>query len=154
MNKIIEIIKKPRIGLANTIEGLTIEQLNQVPTGFNNNIIWNMGHLVATQQVVCYRRGGVEPIVDAEFINAYAPGTRPEKFVTVEELQRIRELFVTTLEQFELDLQTDMFNNYTPWTTRYGVDINNISDIVNFLPFHEGLHVGYIWALKRALLAP
>jgi len=153
MNKIIEIIQKPRVGLAATIEGLTIEQLNEIPARFNNNILWNMGHLVATQQIVCYRRGGVEPIVDAEFINTYAPGTRPEKFITAEELQRIQELFVTTLEQFERDLQTDMFNNYTPWTTRYGVDINNITDIVNFLPFHEGLHVGYIWALKRVLLA-
>lgn len=152
MNKIIEIIKMPRLGLANNIEGLSIDQLNKVPQGFNNNIIWNMGHVVATQQIVCYRRAGVEPIVDATFIDAYAPGSRPDKFVSSEELVRIQELFVTTLEQFEKGLQTDLFNNYTPWSTRYGVPINNISDIVNFLPFHEGLHVGYIWALKRALL--
>lgn len=139
------------MGLAANIEGLSIEQLNTVPTGFNNNIIWNMGHLVATQQIVCYRRAGVEPIVDAAFIDAYAPGSRPEKFISSDELKYIQELFVTTLERLEADLNTPLFDNYIPWTTRYGVDINNISDIINFLPFHEGIHVGYIWALKRAV---
>ena len=153
MNKIIEIITKPRLGLAGTIEGLSMEQLNHVPPGFNNNIVWNMGHLVATQQIVCYRRAGVAPLVDAEFIDAYAPGSRPDKFVSFEELLHIQDLFVTTLEQFEKDLQTKLFENYTPWKTRYGVEINCIDDIVNFLPFHEGLHVGYIWALKRVLLS-
>lgn len=153
MNKIIEIIVKPRLHLAGVIEGLSIEQLNQVPPGFNNNILWNMGHLVSVQQILCYRKAGVEPIVDADFINAYAPGTKPEKFITAEELERIQGLFITTIDKFETDLQTDMFDNYSPWTTRMGININNINDVANFLNFHEGMHVGYILAQKRALLS-
>src|SRR5690606_33434819 len=34
--------------------GLTPEQLLAVPKGFHNNILWNLGHLVASQQVLCY----------------------------------------------------------------------------------------------------
>jgi hypothetical protein len=113
-----------------------------------------MGHLIATQQIVCYRRAGVDTVVDADFVNTYAPGTRPERFITEEEVLRIQELFVTSLDCFEQDMQTAIFNNYTQWTTRAGVDINNINDVDAFLPYHEGMHVGYVMALKRALLAP
>ena len=152
MNKSHDIITKARLGLINTINELTIDQLNEIPQGYNNNIIWNMGHLIATHQVICYRRAGIDTVVDADFVNTYAPGTRPERFITPEEVLRIQELFFTTLERFEQDLQTDLFDNYTPWTTRAGVEINNISDADAFLPYHEGMHVGYIMAQKRAFL--
>ncbi len=151
MNKGLDFIRKARLVLTNTINELTIEQLNQIPKGFNNNIIWNMAHLIATQQIVCYRRAGVEPILDADFINAYAPGSRPEKFVSAEDVALISELFFSTLGRFEQDLQTGLFNNYTAWTTRAGVDINNINDVLAFLPYHEGIHVGYIQAQRRVL---
>lgn len=112
MNKGLDFIRKARLVQTNTINELTIEQLNEVPKGFNNNIIWNMGHLIATQQIVCYRRAGVEPMLDADFINAYAPGTKPEKFVTAEKVASIQELFFSTLDRFEEDLQSGQFINY------------------------------------------
>jgi len=151
MNKGLDFIRKARTVLTNTINELTTEQLNQIPKGFNNNIIWNMAHLIATQQIVCYRRAGVEPILEADFINAYAPGSRPEKFVSAEDVALIRELFFSTLDRFEQDLQTGLFNNYTSWTTRAGVEINDINDVLAFLPYHEGIHMGYIQAQKRTL---
>lgn len=36
----------------------TIEQLNKVPDGFNSNIIWNVAHLIASQQNLCYMKAG------------------------------------------------------------------------------------------------
>ena len=149
MNKSHDFIRKARLVQINIIKELSLEQLNEIPAGFNNNIIWNMGHLIATQQVVCYRRAGVETVVDTDFVNAYAPGSRPERFITADEVQRIQELFFTSLDRFEDDLQNGVFDNYTAWTTRAGVDINNIDDVGAFLPYHEGMHVGYIMAMRK-----
>jgi len=151
MNKGHDFIRKARITLTNIAKELSIEQLNEIPTGFNNNIIWNMGHLIATHQSVCYRKAGVDTVVDADFVNMYAPGTRPERFITQAEVERILELFVTTLDRYELDLHAGLFDNYTAWTTRAGVDVNNINDADAFLPYHEGMHVGYVMALKRLI---
>lgn len=151
MDKGLDFIRKARLVQINIINELTIEQLNEIAKGFNNNIIWNMAHLIATQQIVCYRRAGVEPVLDAEFINAYAPGSRPERFISAEEVARIQELFFSTLDRFQQDLQTGLFNNYTAWTTRAGVDITNIDDVLAFLPYHEGIHMGYIQAQRRVL---
>lgn len=143
----------PRLGLLNSIiKDLNIEQLNKIPTGFNNNIIWNLGHLVYAQQGICYKRAGVEPIVSEDFFTLYSPGTKPERFIDESELETIKELLTSTLDRLIIDYEKDLFANYTPWTTRYGVDLNNIDDVLNFLPFHDGLHIGYIMAQKRVVL--
>jgi hypothetical protein len=149
MTKAIDILKQPRIQILNTLKEFSIEQLNDVPAGFNNNIIWNLGHMIAAQQGVCYARAGLNKVIDDSFFMAYKPDTKPEKFIDAAEYDIIKELMLSTLEQFEIDLQKNIFTNYTPWTTRYGVEIRNIDDALSFLPFHDGLHVGYIMSLRK-----
>ncbi|MCW3116919.1 MAG: DinB family protein [Chitinophagaceae bacterium] len=131
------------------ISDLSIDELNKIPTGFNNNIIWNLGHLVASQQGLCYLRAGIKPSADENFISAYRSGSKPEKFINNNELEIIKTLLLSTLDQFETDYRNNIFPNYNAWTTRYGVPLTTIDDALDFLPFHEGLHMGTIISLKR-----
>jgi hypothetical protein len=149
MTKTIEFIRTPRKLLIGLIEGLSTEQLNQVPAGFNNNIIWNMGHLIAAQEGVCYKRSGLELKTDEAFFQAYRPGTKPEGFVGSNEVERIKTLLLSTLNELQSDYDTGVFKNYTSVVTRYGMELTNVEDAINFLPFHEGLHIGCIVALKK-----
>lgn len=152
MQKSLEIIKKTRIHLLELAGSLDIEQLNKVPEGFNNNIIWNLGHLVAAQQGVCYNRAGAGLTVDESFFEDYKPGSRPERFIDQAAAEEIKRLLFSTLDQFEQDYKAGIFSTYTPWVTRYGVNISDIDTAINFLPFHEGLHLGYVLAQKRVIL--
>jgi hypothetical protein len=145
----IERVRNIRTHLLNLIEDLSIEQLNQTPQGFNNNIIWNLAHLIASQQGICYRRAGLKPIVQDKYVSPYLPGTKPEHFVDAAEVETIKTLFFSSLDEFESDYKKGFFTNYTPVVTRYGVAIDNIDDAVNFLLFHEGYHSGIISALKK-----
>lgn len=151
MIKAIEILQKPRLHLLQLIDSIDIHLLNEVPAGFNNNIAWNLGHIIAAQQGVCYLRAGLQTRISAEMYELYKPGTKPEKFISQAELDDFKTLFTSTLNQLEQDYNEGIFNNYVPWTTRYGVDINTIDEAISFLPFHDGLHHGYILALRRAL---
>src|SRR5688572_15974369 len=98
MNDQIEIIKKTRDYILDLVKELNIEQLNKIPAGFNNNIIWNLGHLIAAQQGVCYVRAGLKPRVDEDFIDKYKKGSRPERFLDEEELKEIKEIFFSSLD--------------------------------------------------------
>lgn len=149
MNNSIEIIRKLRSFLLTGIGDLTIDELNKIPPGFNNNIIWNLGHLVASQQGLCYLRAGVTPTTDESFIAAYKSGSKPERFVDTRELEIIKDLLFSSLDQFELDYANHAFSRYVAWTSRYATLISDIDDALNFLPFHEGLHMGVIMSLKR-----
>jgi len=151
MTKAIESIRTPRKLLIVLIEGLSTEQLNEIPAGFNNNIIWNMGHLIAAQEGVCYKRSGLELTTDEAFFQTYRPGTKPGGFVGNDEIERIKTLLFSTLDELQADYDAGIFETYTPVVTRYGIALTNIEDGINFLPFHEGLHIGCIIALKRLI---
>lgn len=152
MNKSIEIIKKPRIQLTGLVQKLTVEQLNEISAGFNNNILWNLGHLIATEQAICYKRAGLEIRIDESVFLAYKGGTKPQKFIDAGEVDEISKLLISSIGQLEIDYQDKLFTNYTSWTTGSGIEINNIDDALNFLPFHEGLHIGHIMAMSRILM--
>ncbi|WP_184547926.1 DinB family protein [Mucilaginibacter sp. FT3.2] len=151
MLKSIEIVLKPRINLLDIIKDLTPEQLNHVPEGFNNNIIWNLAHIISAQQGICYTRAGVPIITHDKYYTPYRPETKPSSFVAAEDIATIKELFLSTIIQLEADFLNNVFTTYPAWSTRYGVEIDSIETAIQFLPFHEGLHYGYIWALKRVV---
>ena len=74
MRKEIDILRKARLKMLEKINELSLEQLNKVPEGFNNNIIWNMGHLLASQESIMYKRSGLATNIEPIFINAYRNG--------------------------------------------------------------------------------
>ncbi|MEO7523815.1 MAG: DinB family protein [Ferruginibacter sp.] len=147
----IELIKTIRTWLLNLIEDLSVEQMNEIPGGFNNNIIWNVAHLLAAQQGVCYLRAGLKPAVEEKYVIEFKSDTKPGALLVKDEIEMIKALLFTSLDQLEIDLKDKIFINYKSWATRYGAEMNNIEDALNFLPFHEGLHIGYVMALKRVI---
>jgi len=148
----IDILKKQRLAILNEISLLSLDQLNDIPTGFNNNILWNLGHMVSTQHGVCYKPGAVLPI-DQAFFDTYKSRTKPEKIYSQDDLSAIKELFISTLDHLEAQIENGAFTPYTSWTTREGFEIRNIDDAVRFLTLHEGIHSGTIIALKK-LVSP
>jgi hypothetical protein len=151
MKNEIERLKKTRMFLLGIINDLTAEQLNKIPTGFNNNIIWNLGHLIVSQQGLCYTRSGQKSIVDEQLILSYKAQTKPTDFISEEEIARIKTLAVSVLDRLDEDYTENLFSNYEAFNTRYDVAITNIDEAINFLLFHEGLHMGYIMAMKKSI---
>lgn len=134
------------------IEGLTAEQLNQVPDGYNNNIIWNLAHLICAQQGICYLRGGQAAIVPEKYITPFFTNTRPAGFLDDAEIAEIKRLFISTIDELASDYERKIFGNYTPSPNilnAYGIELNDIDDALDFVLYHEGYHSGYILSLKR-----
>ncbi|HMH23286.1 MAG TPA: DinB family protein [Puia sp.] len=152
MDKQFEIIRNTRKFLLNLVADLTVEELNLIPQGFNNNIIWNISHMIAAQQNVSYVRAGQNVVVDEGFFNANKPDTKPVRVLNADEVDAIKSLFLSTIDRFESDWRSGLFSNYIPWTNRYGVQLNTIGDVLAFLPYHEGLHLGYTMALRRLVV--
>ena len=149
MNDKIEVIRKTRNFLLASIQDLTTDQLNVIPAGFNNNIVWHLGHLVASQQGVCYVRAGMKTRVPDEFFNSYKPGSKPEGKIGEEEIKHIKELLFSSLDVLQQDYEKGVWMDYPAWSTRYGLELKSIDEALDFLHFHEGLHSGYILSIKK-----
>ncbi|MDN3670045.1 DinB family protein [Echinicola jeungdonensis] len=72
-------IIQTRKNFINLISDLDIDQLNQIPEGYNNNIIWNFGHIIVTQQLLCNKFSGLPLLIDEDILDAFRKGSKPEK---------------------------------------------------------------------------
>jgi hypothetical protein len=149
MKHTIESLSKGRVLLLKLIEGLTIEQLNKIPQGSKNNIVWNVAHLVVTQQVLCYAFSGLSCFISDEMIGLYKKGTVPTKEVTAEEFETIKELLISLPAQFEQDYNAGKFVNYSEYTTSVDVALSDIESAATFNLFHEGIHLGAVLGLRK-----
>jgi hypothetical protein len=152
MDNRIEKIKKVRTFLLNQINGLSDEQLNKIPDGFSNNIIWNLTHLICAQQGICYLRAGKTAAVPEKYIVPFFTNTKPDRLIDKEEIAEIKLLFIDTIDKLQEDFDKKIFGNYTPSPNIlrvYGFEIKGIDDALEFLLYHEGYHTGYILALKK-----
>lgn len=149
MKDTISQIRQVRTNVLTMISALSLEQLNKVPAGFKNNIAWNVGHLVATVQGVCYGRSGLPMNVSQEYFDMYKPESKPERDITQEELEYIKQMMFATLDTLESDYEKKIFGGFTPFKTRTGVQLNSIEDAITFMLFHEGIHTGVIMSQRK-----
>jgi len=143
---------KNRVILNKFMEKFTPEQLNTIPKGFNNNLIWNIGHVVATQQLLVYGLSGNTPKVPAYVIDKYKKGTAPDGNASTEEITEIKSLLFSTLETLESDYNASLFTDFKEYTlSTTGGTLHSIEEAIEFNNFHEGLHLGSCLALSRLI---
>ena len=130
-------------------ENYTLEQLNKIPEGFSNNLIWNIAHIVVTQQILVYKLSGLPMMVDAEMVAKYKRGTKPEADVAQEEVDAIKALFFTTIEKTERDYKAGIFQNFTEFTTMTGYTMKNVADAISFNYYHESMHTGMMISIRK-----
>src|SRR5690554_312461 len=151
MDGAFDIAIKNRNILKTFLETCTLEELNKVPKGFNNNIIWNIAHTIVTQQLLVYNLSAVPMFVSDDLVNRYRKGTKPEGAVTQSEVERIKGLLFTTIEKTKEDYKNQVFKTYTEYTVTTKSVLTNVEEAIDFNNFHEGIHLGYIMALKKCL---
>ena len=151
MEKELEVIRASRNALLSLVEGLSTEQLNKIPTGFNNNLAWQIGHLVVSQQILCYKLSNNNLIIDTALVDKYKNGSKPESFISAAEIEQLKDYLISTINQLQADLKTNKFANYTPYTlsTYKNFKIASIADAIKFIISHEGLHFGCSLMMKK-----
>ena len=155
MERTIKHLKQSRLTTYNVIKDLSLEQLCTIPQGFNNSIIWNVGHLAVTQQLLCYGLIGLEMhITDQAFIDGFRKGSQPKTEYTELEWQTILTHFKSLPGLMEDDWQAGkLTGEFESYMTSFGIQLDSIEDAVSFNNIHEGMHFGYILALRRAVNA-
>jgi hypothetical protein len=149
MNFIFDALIQIRTNAIKIADSLTDSQLNSIPTGFNNNIIWNLGHMVASQQILCYKLGGAPLLVSDDFLSLYKKDSTPSLWTVAPSYSDIKEAFLTTNSAFQKDYQNNLFENYSEYKTSSGLVLKNSNDALVYNYGHENLHFGIIMNLKK-----
>ena len=149
MTHAFEITNQSRKIISELLQNLSLEQLNKIPDGFNNNIIWNIGHIIVVQQMLVYLLSDLPMLVSDEMVQKYKRGTKPEQDVTPSEIAEIQSLLFESIAKTEVDYNSNTFKSYKEFTTMTGFNLKNVEDALAFNYYHEAIHTGVIMGIKK-----
>jgi len=147
----LNLLKATRKNILKAIDGLSLEALNTIPTGFNNNIIWNATHVVVTQQLLIYGLTANKMRIPEEIVSDYKKGSKPAEPVSAAEVAQTIAWLSDSITWFEEDLDLEIFKEFKTYPTSYGYTLTSIEDAVIFNNAHEAMHLGWIGAIKKSL---
>lgn len=151
INTSLELMRQTRINYLQFVKDFSIDQLNRIPDGFNNNLAWNFGHIVVTLPLLTYGLSGLPLPMDMTFVNFYRRGTRPETNIDAVEWRLLQEISEQSISQVGKDYQAGLFQEYKSYTTTFGYALTSVEEAIQFAPVHEALHLGYAMAMIKLI---
>lgn len=125
------------------------DQLNKIPDGFSNNLIWNIGHIVVAQQALVYKGSNLDGYVSDRLFDLYKPGTKPVRPVTKEEIEELKELLISLIDKTIEDFNNGIFETFNERMTGTGFHLATLKDAFEFNNYQEGLHLGYMMSIRK-----
>jgi DinB superfamily len=130
------------------VDGIQEDLANIQPEGFNNNILWHIGHVLTTTESLVFGFPKKSSHLPAIYMELFARGTKPADWqgdvpsISVlssqlkEQVTRLKEI---PAEKLNVKLKEPFLGQET------------FGELVNFALFHENLHLGNIQAMKRVI---
>jgi hypothetical protein len=137
--------------LSGFISNYSLEQLNTMPKGFTNNLIWNIGHIIVTQQRLIYKTSGLPMYITDALLETYKTGTKPTGKTTKEEAKELQELLTSLISPTQNDFMNGKFKSFTEVTTSTGFNLTSTPEAIDFNNYHEGLHLGFMINIRKFL---
>ncbi|MBI5092066.1 MAG: DinB family protein [Candidatus Hydrogenedentes bacterium] len=138
-----------------TTKSLTKDQLLKVPDHFNNNVLWNLGHLLyyqcnffygLTQQPFPLPAGCEE-----QYKELFADGTSPKTWKSQPDVAAVQAQFASLTETVLADAAAGKFDGFKTVELFPGMTLHNANETAAFHAVHLGMHIGAIGALKKLI---
>ncbi|WP_243292332.1 DinB family protein [Bacillus sp. FJAT-47783] len=148
-----EHVKTTREITENMLKKIPESDFMDIPAGFNNNLLWNFGHIAYVQDMLVYHLIGETMHVPDSYETYFARGTKPKdwalapptidevKMVLVEQKERIHENL-----RGKLDTPLPQ-----PFTNGTGKEFYTVGETLLFSTYHEALHMNTILRIYRSL---
>jgi hypothetical protein len=148
----LEFIRNKTVELIETVDE---KQLTIIPKGFNNNILWNFGHIYVIQERMVFLPARVQAQLDDPLVKLFNNKTTPADWpnelpslhnlipLLKEQPGRIKETFQDRPDE-KLPEPITLFKSLTFHTVR---------DLITFTIFHEGMHLETMKVYNRLLKA-
>jgi hypothetical protein len=133
------------------LDNYSLEQLNTIPQGMSNNLIWNMGHIIVSQQKLVYALSGLPMHISDSLFEKYQNGSRPDGKTSQIEVDEIKKLLSEMVEKTKVDFESGVFKEFHPYQTKTGFYLGTLKEAMEFNNYHEGIHLGIMMTIKKYL---
>ena len=133
----------------NFLDNYSLEQLNTIPAGMSNNLIWNLGHVVVSQQKLVYALSGLPMHIPDSLFENYQNGSQPDGKTSQAEVDEIKQLLLEMVEKTKADFKAGIFKEFHPYQTKTGFHLGTLKEAMEFNNYHEGIHLGIMMSIKK-----
>ncbi|MFM7021537.1 MAG: DinB family protein [Flavobacteriales bacterium] len=137
--------------LLDYLDTTPLEKLLIIPQGCNNNMLWQIGHCVISQQRLLYTLSGLPMNVSENYFLNFKIGTSPKDWTATPDIEEVRASLIATVNKLKADLEAGVFKEYKPYKTSSGLVLNNVGEAFVYSNYHEGIHIGNLEIFKRIL---
>ncbi len=130
-------------------DGIVRDKLLKIPKGFNNNLLWHLGHIVVVQAALLYKRAHRQLPVPDSYFGEFYNGTSPADWGRPPDTDRLFADLRAIGNTITEDFRAGVFRAYDPFVLGNGVAINDAEEALAFHIMHEGIHLGMILSLKK-----
>ena len=136
----------------------TLSQVNHVPEGFANNLIWNAAHCYVSLHLLVFALNDATTEEMAalgyrapsrELVDAYRKGTRPTGPVDEGFVAEVRTWLVDFAWVDELDEAFLSPGRYRAYDTSWGVRLDSAAEAIAYINMHEGMHLGVMLSQRK-----
>lgn len=115
----------------------------------SNNLIWNIGHVIVSQQKLVYALSGLPMNISDSLFEKYQNGSRPDGKTTQAEVDEIKKLLSEMVEKTKADFKAGIFKEFHPYQTKTGFHLGTLKEAIEFNNYHEGIHLGIMMSIKK-----
>lgn len=137
--------------LKEIIEQLPEQKLLHIPAGFSNNVLWQIGHIVVSNQRLIYMRSGLPLHISDTYNNNFKIGSDPKKWTATPDIQEVKDSLITTIDRLKEDLGNKIFKSYEAFKSSGGFMISNHLEALTYANTHEAEHTGSLKYLIKVV---
>jgi hypothetical protein len=135
------------------VKSLSNDQLLKVPQNFNNNILWNVGHLLYSQCAFFYgltQQPFPLPAGSADLYKSlFDDATSPKTWNDHPDIPALLDQYASITDTIVADAKAGKFDGFKATELFPGMTLHSVAEIAGFQCVHEGMHYGAISALKK-----
>jgi hypothetical protein len=150
-NFLFDQLRRVREVTVDVAKDVTDSQAVAIPSGFNNNILWNLGHIYLIQERFAFHFAQEPVEIPDGFNELFSRGTKPSDWaVQLPSLPSLIEMLKEQPDRIEKILKGRLNESVAqPFTTSSGVTLKTCGEFLVYSLYHEGMHVQSIRMIKR-----
>ncbi|MFD1737273.1 DinB family protein [Bacillus salitolerans] len=134
------------------LDTLSVNQIDKIPTGFNNNILWNIGHIFVSTESLLYGFVREQSPIEDRYVKLFTMNTSPKNWSgDIPSFHELKDNLTLQLERVQKEFTGRLHEEGAKPFDLGTVQFTTVAEVFNFAIWHEGLHQGTITCLNKVL---
>jgi hypothetical protein len=143
-----EALAREREYLLKQVENCPLGKRNVVPIGFNNSILWQLGHILTETDSLITKLSGVTQSLSSDYKALFVNGTKPSEW---DREPPSWDIVLSQLEDQIPFIQGVFAGKLDTRAKANPTKSETVEELLLFNLFHEYLHIGNIGAMLKIL---